>query len=247
MKKDKKGELTTKQIVTLIVLITSFIIILFLIFRLNLGQTTDAEICHNSVVLKGKTPLSGPLDCKTQYVCISREGDCMDFSATEKISVENREEIMKAIADKMASCWNTFGEGKIDYADADAFEKVACSICSITGFDNALKEEQPISYKEFYDYLKNTKKTNFQTYLQYIYSTDTLEDFGEEFNPNSYFDNILRFDKKYFILTGLAEEGILTPRWKIWDTKFTPQPVVILENTEENYNLVGCDEFLTKA
>ena len=39
-KKDKRGGLTTRQIVILTILIVSFIIILFLIFRLGLGEET---------------------------------------------------------------------------------------------------------------------------------------------------------------------------------------------------------------
>ena len=54
--KNSRGELTTQQIVLLIILITSFTIILFFFFKLNLGEETDKELCHNSVVLKGSLP-----------------------------------------------------------------------------------------------------------------------------------------------------------------------------------------------
>ena len=79
--KNHKGELTTQQIVTLIILVVSFAVILFLIFRLNLGETTQKEICHNSVLMKAKSlPGTGYLDCKTNYVCISGGGECDEFS-----------------------------------------------------------------------------------------------------------------------------------------------------------------------
>ena len=55
IKMNKKGELTTHQLVGLIILIVSFAVILFLLFRLNLGETTNKEICHNSVIMKGKS------------------------------------------------------------------------------------------------------------------------------------------------------------------------------------------------
>lgn len=246
---NKHGELTTKQLVMIIVLIVSFIIVLFLLFRLNLGETTSKEICHNSVILKEKSGiLAGPLDCRTNYLCISGGGGCEEISATSTVKVdpENKNEIMKALADEMSDCWWMFGEGKIDYAGAGTWTKVACSICSIVEFDETL-QETPISYQEFYNYLKTTPKTKTQTYLQYLYATDTLDDFDEGFNPDNYLNNKIEFDKTYFILTGLAEEGVLTPRWKFWQTKATPQPVVILEKTNENYNKIGCDIFLTKA
>jgi len=249
--KNKKAELTTKQLVMIIILIVSFIIVLFLLFRLNLGETTNKEICHNSVVLKGKSPLGGPLDCRTNYLCISGGEDCGEIPTTSTIEVdpskeETKNEIMKAIADEMTDCWWMFGEGKIDYVSVGAFTKVACSICSIVEFDETLHEIS-ISYEEFYNYLKTTPKTRTQTYLQYLYATNTLEGFGEGFRPENYLDKILEFDKIYFILTGMAEEGVLTPRWKIWETEATPYPIVILERTPENYNKIECDIFLTKA
>ena len=89
IKKSKKGELTTQQIVILIVVITSFVIILFLLFRLNLGETSNKEICHNSVVLKSKGKgFIGKLDCKTSYVCISGGGDCEDISPSATIKID---------------------------------------------------------------------------------------------------------------------------------------------------------------
>ena len=151
-----QGELTTKQLVTLVILIVSFIIILFLIFRLNLGETTDKEICHNSVVLQGQSKIaSGPLDCKINYLCISGGGDC-EGTASEKVEVnpENKDEIMKAIADEMASCWWMFGEGKIDYGTA-ASDSVDYAICSIVEFNGKTQEKLSIiSYSEFYKYLE---------------------------------------------------------------------------------------------
>ena len=52
---NKKAELTTQQLIGLIVLIVSFGVILFLILRLDLGETSKKEICHNSVLLKDKS------------------------------------------------------------------------------------------------------------------------------------------------------------------------------------------------
>lgn len=244
--KNNKGELTTKHIVMMIVLIASFIIVLFLLFRLNLGETSAKEICHNSVVLKEKSGiLAGPLDCRTNYLCISGGKSCEEISATSTVKVDNKNETMKALADEMSDCWWMFGEGKIDYVGTGAFTKVACAVCSIVEFEEISVDS--ISHQEFYNYLKTTPKSSSQTYLQYLYATDTIDDFDEGFNPDDYLNNQIELGEEYFILTGMAEEGILTPRWKIWQTRATPQPVVILEKTNENYNKIGCDVFLTKA
>ena len=246
--KNIKGELTTKQLVTLIVLITSFIIILFLIYRLNLGGTTDAEICRNSVVLRDKplADLVAPIDCKTQYVCISGGRDC-EGTTSEKIKVDpkNKNETMKALADKMAECWWQFGEGKADFRanPREGGTAITCALCSLVDFDNTLQEEQPISYKEFYDYLRTTPKTNSQTYLQYLYSENNID-----FLSQNYITNNLELNKPYFILTAISKDSIwsYTPFVRLAiDPDY--QPPIILEKNIENYNAIKCDEFITKA
>ena len=240
LNKNKKGELTTQQLVVIIILIVSFIVILFLLFRLNLGETSTKEICHNSVVLKAKSGvLAGPLDCRTNYLCISGGGKCEEISATATVKVDsnNKNETMKAIAEEMVDCWWMFGEGKIKYAGGDLSSKTSCSICSIVEF-----EDTPlISYKEFYNYLKTTQKTKSQTYLQYLYSTGTLNEIENDFPLEGYLTNNLESAKTYFILTGISKSVV----WGVFGSEHFP--VVILERIEENYEKIGCDTFLTKS
>jgi len=239
----KKGELTTKQLVTLIVLIASFIIILFLFFQLNLGSTSNKEICHNSVVLKAKTAsLAGNLDCRTEYVCVSGGGECEDLTETltRDVDASNKTTIMNALAEELADCWWMFGEGEVEYVDRGAFNDVACSICSIVGFDEDLKESVSITYREFYDHLRTKSKTQSQTYLQYLYGTNTLDDL-EVIPVEGYLNNTIDFEKEYFVLTGVSQ-GV------VWFRYFVDKvPPVILEKAPENYAAVGCDKFLTKS
>ena len=187
---NKKGEITTAQIVTIIVLIVSFIVILYFFFRLNLGATTNSEICHNSVVLQAKSAkLIGGLQCKTDYVCISGGGNCenMNPTITNKVNPENKDEVMKAIADQMANCWWMFGEGKMDYGDKGFFGSGGCALCSVVGFDKKISDSNSgITYSEFYDYLANTKKDDTQTYLTYLYKTNDLNTLKQ---ANSFLDN----------------------------------------------------------
>lgn len=258
--KNKKAELTTKHIVMIIILIASFIIVLFLLFRLNLGETTNKEVCHNSVVLKGKSGIfAGSLNCRTNYLCISGGEDCEGIPTTSTIEVDpnNKNETMKALADEMSDCWWMFGEGKIDYADRGTFSRTACSICSIVEFDETLHGIS-ISYDEFYNYLRTTPKTSSQTYLKYLYSTNTLDNLPQEDLLDSYLNKVLELDKTYFILTGMIKEGHLTRigkfvspvilAWRaFFATEEMPYPIVILERTQENYNEIECDIFLTKA
>lgn len=210
MLKNSKGELTTQQIVLLIILITSFVVILFFFFRLNLGEETQKEICHNSVILKSKTSLGGELDCRTNYLCISSDGskECDGISATETVPINSDEkeakkkEIMSALANEMSDCWWQFGEEKLDYAGGwDITQNTACSVCSIVDFDSDILEEK-ITYRDFYEYLKTEKKSMSQTYLNYLYGVSSLEGF-----KGNYLNNEFDLSKEYFVLTALREKG----------------------------------------
>ena len=217
MKKiNKKGELTTKNLITIIVLITSFVIILFLLFRLDLGAVTDKEICHNSVVLKSKAQgLVGELDCKTNYVCISGGGECEEISPDETINVnaDNKEEIMKVIADEMADCWWMFGEGELAYLGTD-FQGEHCAICSEIKFDSLIQDELPeITYLEFYNYLSQTMKSDTESYLRYLYESFNVESVQEINDKISIAEEIIDTKEKFVIVTGI------NPKWPAKDGK----------------------------
>ncbi len=252
IKKSKKGELTTQQIVILIIVITSFVIILFLLFRLNLGETSNKEICHNSVVLKSKGEgLVGKLDCKTNYVCISGGGDCEDISPTATIKIDlskpnAKNETMKAIADEMADCWWMFGEGELNYVGATIGGGTNCAICSIVKFDNKiLEKDYKISYREFYGYLNSISKDATKTYFTYLYNSYDVEKFQNEV---SYLkidldkDFILN-NEKYAVLTGVKKGAV----WGavIGDIFIYPY---YLQSDEMSSKLEEkCDDVITKA
>ncbi len=251
--KNKRGELTTTQIVSAIVLIATIIIILIWYTFLNLKGETDQQICRNSVMLVGQkepVPSLGDLNCRSNYVCISGGGECSDLMASERIKInpEDKGQVMKALADKMVECWWEFGEGKIDYSDPTLLTKTECSVCSLVGFNDQFATTAPISYRTFYNYLATTKKDSSQTYLQYLYKTNSLSDIESGLNPEGYLNNKIDPKKIYFILTGITKTGVLRPQFsQFWGTPFEPQPVVILENNKTNYDSVGCNVFLTKA
>ena len=239
--KNKNGEITTQQIVMLIILITSFVVILFFFFRLNLGEVSNKEICHNSVVLKGKSITGfGKLDCKTNYLCISGGEKCEGINPTQTIKVDsdNKNETMKAIADEMVDCWWQFGEGKVDYEGED-WEGYHCAVCSSVKFDEKLKENK-ISYKDLFEYLEKTKKSESQTYLQYLFGVLKSEEFTDE---NKYiienYNNPFSFDERYSIITGL------NPNWPSSDAII---PVSFMKTSDLTKDITSCDVFdITKA
>jgi hypothetical protein len=241
----KRGELTTKQLVTLIILIVSFIIVLILIFRLNLGETTNAELCRNSVALREQSKIvSGPLDCKTSYVCISGGGNCQG-TISETIEVDlNREAIMNATAEQMAECWWMFGEGKVKYGGNWLSTNVHYALCSIIQFDSTIQAEtSQITYSEFYGHLRTTQKSSSQTYLQYFYSTNN----PNELEDSEYFgfdlSGFISTSGKYSVFTGIDNN---LEAWFIGNDDNILNTFII-PTEETSSRLVENSEFITKA
>lgn len=237
---NKRGELTTQQIVTLIILITSFGVILFLLFRLNLGDVSNDEICHNSVLLQKSTLVGSPLDCRTSYECISGGGKCDNFNYKEEIEIEdffNKTKIVKAIAEEMASCWWMFGEGEIDYAKS--LGGYHCAICGVVKFDNKIKGAVPeISYRELYQYLENHEIKEGETYLEYLYGVDSSSKLGNKITGID-FEKSFLLEEKFSIIT-----GINPALWATDDEYINPLFIKSSEVTDKT----RCDIFdITKA
>ncbi|MEX0920535.1 MAG: hypothetical protein WDZ69_03075 [Candidatus Pacearchaeota archaeon] len=248
--RSKKGELTTKQLITIIVLIASFVIILFLFFRLNLGETNNKEICHNSVLLQEKGSLfGGPLDCRTDYLCVSAGGECESITETSTADVSVgeglKEEVMSVLAEEMADCWWMFGEGEVNYGESDVVGRnTEYAICSIVSFDDNIQGNVPgISYSDFYDYLRTTSKSGSQTYLQYIYGTNVIEGIDEEEMVDFSFSESIDTSRRYSIITGIDNRA---------GTKESINPDLILKvymipTSETSERLSTPRKFITKA
>ena len=220
----KKGELTTQQIVMLIILITSFAVILFLLFRLNLGKETDKEICHNSVVMRGNSVLpkdAVSLNCKTKYLCITEDGTCEGLTKPEIKKVKEKTEVYKILADEMADCWWMFGEGKVNYVGSDFSHNNYCSICSQVVFDNSLKKIKEIkngkiSKDELYEYLSETNMGEEKiTYSEYLLGTNDIKSIKQEFFEKKGVDSFgsIEIDKPYFVVMGITSGIGNTYKW----------------------------------
>lgn len=213
MRLEKKGELTTQQIVVLIILIASFAVIVYFLVNLGLGNESDKDICHNSVVMRGASVVpteSVPLDCKRSYVCISADGSCEGMTKPIVKKVSNNEDVYSVLAEEMASCWWMYGEGKIDYVGKDYFENLYCSVCSQVAFDDSVGEkifkEGYFEKEELYSYMSfNNVSSSDETYMEYLYKTN---DYASLVNSG---DSVLDFGKidllkQYYVLTGITSE-----------------------------------------
>jgi len=140
---NRKGELTSTQIVGIVMLIAGFIVLLLFlptIFDIfGDGGDVDRELCFQSVLARAtarELPVAGgsaadavPLRCTTEKICISGSGRadaCEQFAGEENIRVveidfDNEREILEAVrvieresANAMFFCWQMMGEGKLD-------------------------------------------------------------------------------------------------------------------------------------
>ena len=233
----KKGEMSTQQIVMMIVLITSFLVLLFFLLRLNLQEETQKEICYNSVVSKGVEGFSKDLDCKTNYLCISGGENCKQIVPTQTAEVDNKEETLEVISKEMSDCWRIFGEGKVDYTGSTDYIGFHCAICSVVEFDEKIQKLE-ISYRDLFEFLEKNNQTSSQTYLNYLFAVSKANDFISKSNylQRNYEAN---FDltEKYSIITGINSE-VVGPDYVI--------PVYFMRT--KALNETNCDFFdITKA
>jgi len=235
--KEIRGEITTQQIVLLIILLVSFAVILFLLFRLNFGKESDSEICHNSVVTRGSSVIPAdatPLKCSRAYICLTKDGSCEEMTKPEIKKVKTEEEIYRVLADEIANCWWMFGEGKVDYVGKDFIKRDNyCSICSQIAFDDSLKDikdeegnsiftEDKISQDELYNYISVTPIPDKEiNYAEYIFGTNDVNSLknqvlvgedGTETTATTF--GTIDLNKQYFVIMGITSE-IAGKGWKV--------------------------------
>lgn len=209
----KKAEITTQQIVMLIILIASFIVILFFVFQLGLGKTTDKEVCHNSVVTRSSSVLPEdtiPLNCKTHYICITEDGSCEGIVGADSERVDTADDVYEVLATEMADCWWMFGEGKLNYVGKEFESDLYCSICSQISFDDSLNkifENDEIDQKTFYEYLGNKKISDKGiNYLNYLFGVNSISEMENILKQsNSEFGKI-GFGDHYYVVMGIYSD-----------------------------------------
>tara|TARA_Y100000310_G_scaffold339732_1_gene433365 strand:- start:2672 stop:3694 length:1023 start_codon:yes stop_codon:yes gene_type:complete len=152
--KNKKAELTTKMLITIILVVLGLAIILFVYFQLDWTGRVDKEVCHQSVVYRATLPsIAGlkayaPLKCKTDNMCITskRLGKCEELENVKgvtRVVVDDKTEIEKTIAGEVIDCWNTMGQGKLLVFSEGVAGKygigqigASCVICNRIAFDD---------------------------------------------------------------------------------------------------------------
>lgn len=193
--KQMKAEMSSKMLVTLILLIAGFLIILLIYSRVGFEGLSIGEACHQSVVLRGTLPGTlgiqevVPLNCKTQKVCVRADelfgkGECQEFeNVKDKINyadVEDTEDVEKLIADQIADCWSVMGKGELslfsegwaaNFGIPGSSVHSSCVICSRIVFDEKTLKEKGIdvSERDVLNYMRTHRVPNGnESYYNYL-------------------------------------------------------------------------------
>ena len=143
----KRGELSSGQIVTIVLAIAGFIIILiFLSILFDDGGESDRELCRLSVLARATSPLNSlqasvPLKCATEKICVSESGrkdSCRQFLGEDNVrmiklkgnDLEKARIIEKEAAESMYFCWSMMGQGKLNIFKGSERDVVSKAIFS---------------------------------------------------------------------------------------------------------------------
>ncbi len=179
---DRKGEMTSSQILTLVIAIGGFIVVLiFLAILYDTGKGEDEkELCRLSILTRATAydALQGtvPLKCQTGKICISRSGKsdaCPEFLGEkgvegvklESIDAKGKEQIEGILARAMYSCWSMTGKGNLDlfggfwkelgFDSEGDVEKATCLVCSRVAFADDVPKPL-LGQINMRNYLENT-------------------------------------------------------------------------------------------
>jgi hypothetical protein len=190
---NKKADITSAQLITVIILVGSFLVVLGFIFLYPWNES-DREVCHQSLILRSgintgifKTSEIVPLKCKTEKICIRTSSNeksekCPDFGESNKENpitykkVTSRSDILDVLAEAHYDCHVLVGEGNLDFEPHGWLGNPYGLICSRIIFSEDTKKKYlsadqggNISFLELYQHMSKMQTKTSGNYLQFIY------------------------------------------------------------------------------
>ncbi len=172
-----KKAITQDWVIGLILLIVGAGILLLFINPFNEASENifDKTSCQTSVdaraaILGGSGLLSAgklklpPLECSTNYVCLTKGSDCNE--KYQSIKTENMEDIKKEMAGLMYDCWDMLGKGEKQFLRSS--DDTQCIICSVIQFQQSIQNDYK-TIDGLNEYLfEKTIPTKDVTYIEFI-------------------------------------------------------------------------------
>src|SRR3989338_2328136 len=226
---NKKGDVNWSIIFSVIVVLVSFIIVLFVWWSMNIQSTTNKAVCHASVVFRATPPAAVqgyvPLKCKADKICIVSSkygGDCKSefgsSSAVTKIKVENKEQIEKILTLNIMDCWSMMGEGNLGLFSQGFLESYglkekvypSCVVCTRVAFNQTSLEKAGIDLKSI-DTLSYMQKHLISgkdiTYADYFFKNGAAKFSVDE----TLFTEVGESLDKVYPLTRAVRLGVIDP------------------------------------
>ncbi len=212
---NKKGEITTGKLVLIILAIAGFAVVLGFIFFADFNKIEDETLCSNSVVqrstiLKLSKDLAAPsLDCRTSYVCITKDGSCESMTSPEIVEVKNSDDVYREISERMINCWDMFGSGKLDYVGKTFDKNLYCSNCYLIGFDNSLDffPNREMDKRELLRYLASHEILDTETsYLEHLVGLEDSQEIESGLNSVGIDFEKINLDKQHYITMGVYSD-----------------------------------------
>jgi hypothetical protein len=222
--KSKKADITSKQIVTIILLALAFLILLVFWASINWSGEINRDACHTSVVLRASATLDSkittfrnaiPLKCQTDRICLnsgvlSKGCDNLVGTGIKDFKVKTKDDVLNYITDQMYDWYLTLGEEKLNYLAQDFTEKKYCLVNSIIALDDkskeTLKNSGGITYEDLFKYMDQRKTDRGTSYLQEIYKLSSFDKIKELDSMK----NSIDFSDRVAIVTVFPQKGKLT-------------------------------------
>jgi hypothetical protein len=220
--KNKKGEMTSKQLITVIILIISFVIILFFWSMFDWQGDINRETCHTSVILRASATFKGaefmdniPLKCQTDRICFKSglfgKGCDIQGENVRNVNIGSKDALLDFIAEDSYSWHKTLGEGKVNpFETTWVIHSKHCLINSIYSLDNKTKEiiakDGGITYGEIYKKLESKTNLDGASYFKEMYGTD-LDSYLSKSKSDSLqvivLNQKINLDKNYALIGGI--------------------------------------------
>jgi hypothetical protein len=211
----KKARMSMRQFVGLLILIIFLIAFLGFsdLFAEEAEERTQEDLCKFSVLEHTKLKINGldfsqEIRCPTQRIIIEKD----------LRKEQEQKDAKRKIAESMASCWRTFGEGKLNLFQDEGLFCVVCSVIefknpktpNLPGFVDYFYTEKMLKSEETYsEYIVGYKKGDmFQAQQVYSVQEDTM-DTSKPYAIMFYYPKGQDYIRKFSETIGASYEGLL--------------------------------------
>lgn len=148
----------------IVIVVLFFVINLMADYFISVKEKASLQTCKNSVYAHASL--------KYKDLDFSEDIKCAPIS--KEIPYKNEKEIMGAVAQNMANCWDMFGEGELELFDMEPNQDINyCHLCYYMTFKD---KNEKIPIKDFMNFLNTKRMISGETYLQYLRGYGTSEE-----------------------------------------------------------------------